>query len=127
MSKLIVLSFLLLVSAPSFAAGRTVVCKRPVLDASLSATFTNVGKTGMKVSIFVPTGEFSGRRHQGPCRAQAGAIEASYTCTVFTSTDSGYDVALFSIGGPGLTATVQSWTMVGPGPKESLPCRSRSN
>jgi hypothetical protein len=114
---------LVLFSEASFAKGRTVVCARPVQDASLTATFTNVGQANMKVSLFVPNGEFSGSRHEGRCRAQEGAIEASFTCTVFTSTDSGYGVSLYSIGGPGLTASVRSWNMQGQGRPEHLPCR----
>ncbi len=110
---------LALVSQASFA--KTITCRRNVQDSSTIVRFVNVGKA-TAVRLFVPAGETAGNWVEGRCKWDAGAIETSYTCNLFTSTDSGYNVRLFSIGGADLFASVQSWTMTGNGPLLQLKC-----
>jgi len=110
---------LALVSQVSFA--KTITCRRHVQDSSTIVRFVNVGKA-MTVRLFVPAGETAGNWVTGKCKWDTGAIETSYSCGIFTSTDSGYNVRLFSIGGAQLYASVQSWTMTGNGPLQQLTC-----
>ncbi|MCX6125320.1 MAG: hypothetical protein NTV34_11335 [Proteobacteria bacterium] len=54
------------------------------------------------------------------CESVPGAIEESYFCGFFSSTDSGYDVRIGSIGSSTLFGSVKTWTMVGESEAESL-------
>lgn len=110
---------LALVSQVSFA--KTITCRRHVQDSSTIVRFVNVGKA-MTARLFVPAGETAGNWVTGRCKSDTGAIETSYTCNLFTSTDSGYNVRLFSIGGSQLYASVQSWSRRGKGPLQQLSC-----
>ncbi len=54
------------------------------------------------------------------CGQEEGAIEASYACSFFSSTDSGYSVRIASIGSAALYGSVTPWTMTGEGKAISL-------
>lgn len=112
MKKFVVLAVMSL-SAVSAYAGRNVVCvDRDAQDSAFSANF-ELGASSSTVELFVPNGETSGEKLTGECRADEGALELSMTCDIMTSSDSGYEVHLFSIGGPALFATVTPWVMGG--------------
>lgn len=117
---------LLAVSLAIPAFGRTITCrpKGKVQDSVTLARFTPA-RNGMTVRLFVPAGETAGNWVNGNCKWDTGAIETSYSCNIFTSTDSGYNVRLFSIGGSQLYASVQSWTMGGNGALQSLVCNKQ--
>jgi hypothetical protein len=123
--KFVALLFMTLSAASAHAAAEIneskIVCvNRDLQDATLSATFTLGEKA--EVRLFVPSGETSGERYTGECRSDEGAIEMALTCNVMTSTDSGYSVRLYSIGGPSLTASITPWSMLGKGETTSVPC-----
>ncbi|MCC2680241.1 MAG: hypothetical protein K0R29_2817 [Pseudobdellovibrio sp.] len=120
MKNLIVITIATLTTLSTFA--KEVVCvDRRLQDATIAATFQLDAK-GSSVSLFVPTGETSGEVYKGECRRDEGAIELAITCNVMTSTDSGYEVRLFSFGGPQLGASVAQWSMAGKGEAWPLPC-----
>lgn len=98
-------------------------CYNPdIQDSQLSATFSFLGEDA-SVTLFVPAGETSGQTFEATCKADSGAIELAYTCNVMTSTDSGWEVKLFSIGGSKLKASFQPWNMQGKGEVTSVSCQ----
>ncbi|MDZ4661696.1 MAG: hypothetical protein SGJ18_08755 [Pseudomonadota bacterium] len=121
MKKVIIVAFVSLTAMSAFAADRKVLCvERNIQDAFYSADFNLMTP---KVDLFIPSGETSGNIVSGECRRDEGAIELSLTCNVMTSSDSGYEVRLFSTGGRSLHSTVTPWSMAGKGETISLSCR----
>lgn len=109
-------------SVLSAFAGQKVVCvDKRFQDATFSASF-ELKDPKSSVDLFIPDGETSGVTVSGECQRDAGAIEMAMTCNVMTSTDSGYEVRLFSIGGSSLYASVTPWSMAGKGESIPLPC-----
>ncbi len=107
----------------SARANSDVVCvDRDLQDATFAATFQNLGTSDAKVELSVPTDESSVETYSGQCSSDEGAIELAVTCQIMTSTDSGYQVRLFSTGGSSLTASVTPWSMVGDGNTIVIPC-----
>ncbi len=100
-----------------------VVCREDVQDATLTATFKNLGKADATVSLFVPRGETDGKVFEGSCRPLEGAIETFVECSVMTSGESGYEVSVYSLGGSRLQSAVTGWTMKGKGRTTILPCK----
>ncbi len=102
----------------------TILCvDQNLQDSGYAATFTQ-GKVGTDVSLFVPAGETDGLRYSGACKNEEGAIEFSIICRVSVTSNSGYEVRLFSIGGPDLTASVTPWSPAGKGRSVSLHCEN---
>ena len=99
------------------AGGTLVNCRDSRMPNIFIATFeTNRFTRKMTVSLTVPAKSPEGKSeaYTGECAQDKGAIEAAYTCNAMTSTDSGYEVRLFSIGGSSLHASIQAWNMMGP-------------
>lgn len=97
----------------------TYVCKADVQDASLTVTLDVAAN---KASVFVPTGEFTGKTYSKDCDAPQSSIEFSRTCNVFMSTDSGYQLDFYSAGGASVQVRASRWNMAGPGVSVVLPC-----
>lgn len=121
MKKLIVFAILNLSVLSAFAGQKIVCVDKRFQDATFSANFELKNPTST-VDLFIPDGETSGVTVSGECQRDAGAIELAMTCNVMTSTDSGYEVRLFSIGGSTLSASVTPWSMAGKGQSIPLPC-----
>ena len=99
------------------SADQTIVCvDREIRDSSYAAEF-NLKQSVPTVELFILSGALDGE-----CQYDEGAIDLSLTCNVMTSTDSGYEVKLFSTGGSSLKATISSWNMAGKDEPISLPC-----
>ena len=101
------------------SSSKPLVCRQEGEDGVLVATF-NPKKT--EVSLFVPHGESSGKAFKGKCEQDKNAFELSLNCNVNTSTDSGYNVHLYSPGGAQLGATAAAWSMAGQQPAVNLNC-----
>ncbi len=121
MKHLIVLALINSSAISAFAAKNIICVDKQFQDATISANF-KLKKSKSTVNLFIPTGETTGTTFSGVCLRDIGAIELAVTCNVMTSTDSGYEVKLFSIGGPSLYASVTPWSMAGKGQTIPLPC-----
>ena len=111
---------LMMIAVVSFSAlsafGDTnVTCVDRTLQDSVFSTTFKLSASNSKVDLFVPSGETSGDIYSAECHGDKDAIELAITCNVMTSTDSGYEVRLYSIGGPTLHASVTPWSMAGNG------------
>lgn len=110
--KNILLAIVLLASGSAFADMNVSCVDQKAQDPQFSASF-KLTQNSAKVDLFILSGETSGSTVSGECRSDDGAIELSITCSIMTSSDSGYEVRLFSIGGPSLHATITPWSMAG--------------
>ncbi len=114
------LTTLILISVGTYAQAYDAVCMRPrVMDNQLTVTVKNVGSGQESVEVFVPHGEYQGQRYPGTCSAVSGAMK----CSVFSSTESGFEVLVKSSGNGRLTAEVTGWDMMGSRPVIKLPCQ----
>ncbi|MEK6774278.1 MAG: hypothetical protein AABY64_10080 [Bdellovibrionota bacterium] len=121
MKNLIVMA-IMSIFATSASAGKNVLCTdRKIQDAHFVAKFFDTGVEGAKIELSVPTGESSAKTLSGICFPDQ-SVELAITCSVITSTDSGYQVRLFSAGGSELKASVTAWSMAGMGKPTILPC-----
>ena len=111
--KLFVSALVMGLGFASVGFGKDLVCRQDAQDNVYVAFFSNVGQKEMDVKLYVPVGETDGNLYEATCVSDQGAIEAAYTCEVFTSSDSGYSVKLFSIGSSDLYGSVKEWNMAG--------------
>lgn len=107
--------------AASSAQAKDVTCTNSALrDAVVSAKFFSIDTKGPGVQLSIPTGETSVRVLSGLCTHDKGADELSISCSVIDEMESGFDVRLFSPGGPQLQASVRPYTMQGPGQRATV-------
>lgn len=86
--------------------GKSVTCKTDgVQDAQFVATFQKINSKEPKVSLFIPSGETSGKTAKGECKRIAGADEFAIRCSVSTN-ERGYMVELMSDGSPRMFSRV---------------------
>ncbi len=89
----------------------------------ISARFINIESRNTQLELFVNNDDASSvSKYAGQCRSAPGAIELSLICNVMTSTDSGYEVRLYSTGGATLRASAKTWSMAGSGQVTPLKC-----
>lgn len=98
----------------SSSTGKTLVCNAAPGKTTGKLKFTGVGSGNMEAQFEVVEGALKNKTFKSSsCDSEPGAIEASYICQIATSTDSGYEVRLASIGSSSLYGSVQAWTMSG--------------
>lgn len=120
MKKLMVLVLMTLCSS---VFAREVICVDDFNSESPTvAQFKNIGTKEAFVELFIPKDETEGSTYTALCSKDKTAIEFSVSCNVMTSTDSGYQVRLYSKGGAELTATVTRWNMIGSQKPKTLSC-----
>lgn len=99
------------------------ICQVPDLqDSAMVVTLNPVRGVYSQVELFVPTGETSGRTLNGTCQGVEGSIEFALECNIFTSTESGFEISVRSIGGEEINAVVTPWNMMGKEEPTVLPC-----
>ena len=114
---------LMSIVATSAHANKNALCvDRKIQDGNYIARFSNLGTQAAKIDLSVPKGESSAKAFSGICFSDQESVELAVTCSVMTSTDSGYEVKLFSLGGKELKASVTRWSMAGMGKPTILPC-----
>lgn len=105
-----ILVLVILISTAAFADKSVVCVNREIQDSSIIAKFT-LKEVGSKVDLSIPWGETNSKTFSGECKREEGAIELAVTCIVLATSDLGYEVKLFSIGGSSLFATVKALGM----------------
>jgi len=114
-------AFLALALVSQISIAKTITCRHHVQDSSTIVRFDAVGDD-VEVKLLVPAGETAGNWMTGRCKFDARTDVTSFTCNLFTSSDSGYDIRLYSYDYANLHATVQRWTRSGKGPLQRLTC-----
>ena len=123
MKNLIIVASLLFSSNVFAKPPQDVTCvDRNLQDATLVASFIEVGDSDARVKLLIPTDENSVKTYTGDCTQDTGSLEFAQTCSVQGPDDVGFVVRLFSMGGSDLFASVTPLTMAGPMPATNLPC-----
>ncbi len=106
MKSLVLIALLFVSGAAQADIVKTVSCiNKHIQDGYYSANFKiQNAMTGLRaeVDLFIPEGEMFGKSHKGTCRRgdvlQKNKRIATLTCTVPTSSDTGFKVELFDNG-----------------------------
>lgn len=120
MKKIMVIVLMALCSS---AFAREVICVDDFnSEAPTVAQFRNIGTKEAFVELFIPKAGNEGKTYTALCIKDKNSIELSVICNVMTSTDSGYQVRLYSKGGTELNASVTLWNIIGSQKPKILSC-----
>lgn len=97
------------------------LCRSDAADANEIVAITNYESSDQQVKLFVPKGETAGRWYDANCWASS-AKQGSYTCSVLTSSDTGYEIQITDEGHNTPAVTAQSWILAYRGLWLTLPC-----